>query len=148
MGFLHPIYQTTTDRLYDDGYGIRETRYFPKGAKDIPQKIGVRVDVARLKREYERLSAFTPEQAVAEYKSKKTNSPGRRVNPDNVTELISTLDERGAWVRNISVWDWNLVRVVSKSAKSDRVKTIRGISTVTFIRNMRTFINYLERIKE
>ena len=54
---------------------------------------------------------------------------------------MTSLDERGAWVEEIMVYDTAL----TMTSESPKVP-IQGISTSSFIRNMKTFINYLAQI--
>ncbi|MHB9031238.1 MAG: pectate lyase [Candidatus Latescibacterota bacterium] len=93
-----------------------------------------RVDIPALKKEYERINALTPEQAMAEYNAKK-NAPARVRNIDSgaVEKLISSLDPRGAWIEE---------RVETTGEKS------RMISTATYIRNMSSLAGYLTTVRK
>jgi PelA/Pel-15E family pectate lyase len=140
------IVQNATDSTYEDGYGIRETTYIdldddkrPGGSREI--------NIAGLKANYDRLSELSPEQAKREYRRTYLTDRPHTVDPENVERIISALDSRGAWVADVRVWDWDLVRVVDRVAKTDRQKTVRGISTRSFVDNMYQLIHSLGTAK-
>ncbi len=138
-----PIYQHKTDQVNELGYGIYKY-------DDDPIVVGLggwmftTVDIDAAKRAYNRVSALTPEEAVAEYKARKTKkSAVPKVNPEEIEALIDSMNKQGAWVEEISVYDMSITMTSERPRKS-----IQGISTGSFTRNMRTFINYLRQIKQ
>ena len=141
VGTNLPIYQHKTDEVNELGYGRYRYDYGP--AKPSEDWVFTTVDVKNLKREYERISALTPGEALAQYKAQKTAKPPMPyVDAGKVRELIDSMDKRGAWIEDIQVYDVNITMNAL-----DPTKTIRGISTSSFIRNMDTFIQYLKSIK-
>ena len=68
--------------------------------KDFPGHYGMqlRIDIDALEAEYARVSALTPEEAMAEYRPFiDTKETVPVVSPETVRSLIDSLDERGAW---------------------------------------------------
>ncbi|MCE5251357.1 pectate lyase [bacterium] len=94
------------------------------------------VNVQELKQEYRRVSSLTPEQAQAEYQSKKPESASHRPDPDTVQKLIQSLDDRGAWISEIEFEDFHDL------VNNPHMK-FRGISTGTYISNMQTLLKYI-----
>lgn len=101
-------------------------------------------DIAKIRRDYERVSALTPRQAKAEYEAKK-NAAGKvsRVDPEKVQTIISSLDTRGAWITDISIENFS-----SGGMLEVPPETIRGIDIQVFERNMSTLINYIKGMKK
>jgi PelA/Pel-15E family pectate lyase len=138
-----PIYQHKTEQVNELGYGIYKY-------DDDPTIVGLggwmftTVDIGAVKRAYNRVRALTPEEAVAEYRAKKVKKTAvPKVNPEKIETLIDSMDRRGAWVEEISVYDVSITMTAERPRKS-----IQGISTGSFIRNMRTFNNYLRQIRQ
>jgi len=142
-----PIYQHKTDDVNDEGYGIYTWHNDPKFAKDWAYTT---VDVKSLKGEYERISALTPEQAMAEYKVKKAKAARpriRKVAPGEIEKIIDSMDKRGAWVQEMSVTDITKTMGPTHHEGYSARKTIQGISTDTFMRNMNMLTDYLKQIR-
>ncbi len=133
VGTDKPLY------AHREGTDIDHGRYWVDYVpKDFPGHYGMQVtiDVAALRREYERASALSPEEAMAEYREKA--SKGAAANPpsaETVEESIASMDERGAWIEDLDVPDYT-----DWKFKSHR--TFRGISTRTFVQNMKTLLVY------
>ena len=91
-----------------------------------------------LKKEYERVNALSPQQAMTEYRAKKNRPESVPVvNSSAVENIIKSMDNRGAWIEEISIPDY-------EDVVNNPRRTLRGINTSTYIRNMRTMINYLK----
>jgi hypothetical protein len=87
----------------------------------------------------ETASRITPEDRAAYHETIRDRGvPAQRV-PENVREIISALDERGAWLTDG-------LRVNEPNAKTaaEARPAIRGISTRTFVENMRALIAALD----
>jgi len=96
------------------------------------------IDVNNLKDEYERVNALTSEDAMAEYLSlKNTPETIANIDPETVESLIGSMDNRGAWVEDITMRDYFNPWFGQRT-------TFRGISIRTYIRNMRTLTHYLQ----
>ncbi len=91
-----------------------------------------RLDIAAVRRAYERVKALTPEQARAEYEASKK---GRSIasDPAAVKASIAALDRRGAWVTDIRIPNY------TDPITGER-RQIKGISTAAFVANMRKLI--------
>ena len=62
-----------------------------------------------MRRNYERTSALSPEEALAEYsRSKDRGNTPKPVNGSDVAELIDSLDDTGAWIEDIEVHDMDI----------------------------------------
>ena len=99
------------------------------------------VDVESLKKEYERVNALSPEEAQAEYKvKKKAQRSVHEIDPEKIEKVINSMDERGAWIEDITMRDFF-------NPWFGKRTTYRGISIRTYLRNMRTMMQYLENLK-
>jgi len=143
-----PIHKHWTGEYNEEGY---ETFYYnqdPTG--NTGSWAGVTHDVDAYEREYARVSALSPDEARAEYRRAREHEehPGpRSVKPEQVSEIIGSLDEKGAWIEDIDVRDMTKSMLKLRSgdmgSRIDRNKTIRGISTRTFHDNMNRLIDYV-----
>jgi len=146
--YTHAIfYEPGTNKpLYAHREGrTRETgRYWVDSVpKDILRGYGyqVKIDVGFLRREYERISRLTAEEARTEYEARK--EAAKRipvVAEERVKQLVEGLDERGAWVEEISIPDYH-------DYMNNPPRTLRGISTRTYIENMRVLTDHLKETK-
>jgi hypothetical protein len=139
LGTNKPLY------AHREGTSIEKGRYWVDyEPKDFLEHYGaqLRVDVPAVRKEFERVNALTPAEAQAEYKAKK-ESPRkvRKIDPGEVEKLISSMDNRGAWVEKLNVPDF--IDLIHNPRKE-----FMGINTATYIRNMRMLINYLENLKK
>ena len=139
LGTNKPLY------AHREGTSIETGRYWiDYEPKDFLMHYGaqMRVDILSLKKEYERVNALTPEQAMAEYKAKK-NAPERvqNVDPGTVEKLISSMDPRGAWLEELNVPDFH-------DLIHNPRRDFQGINTATYIRNMSKLIDFLKNLKK
>ena len=136
VGTGKPLY------AHREGTSIEDGRYWVDHEPgNFPGHYGmqIRVDCAALRKEYERVSALSPEEARAEYEAGLVQAPAvPEVSTETVRGLIESMDQRGAWVEDLSVPDY-------LDWKFRPRREFRGISTRTFAKNLRTFIHYLER---
>jgi len=142
------FYELSTNRplyAHREGTSIETGRYWVDyEPKNFPGHYGMQasINVDAVKKEYERVNSLTPEEAMAEYQRAKNSKPSvRKVDPKMVEKLIKDLDRRGAWVETIYIPDY--IDLVHNPRR-----TLEGINTGTFIRNMRTLIDYLQNIKK
>jgi len=139
IGTNKPLY------AHREGTSIENGRYWiDYEPRNFPGHYGmqVRIDVDVLKREYERARAQDPDAAMQEYRTRKALPPSvPKIDPGKVREIIKSMDERGAWVEEISIPDY-------KDVVNNPRRKLRGIQTRTFITNMKTMINYLKNIEE
>jgi len=144
------LYLLRTDRVNEEGYGLWKLSYEPDASSRY-----VTVDIKRLRRDYERIASLSPEAAVAEYNAGRERTRATsNVDADTVAGLISSLDERGAWVEDVKVYGMDVTKRYPKGQKFNNYNPsvdddhasiiIRGISTQSFIRNMTTFGNFLK----
>lgn len=155
LGTNLPLYVLRTDKTNAEGYGLY--RWSTTDARgdglglyrttvEEPQIKRV-VNVEPIRKEYDRVSKLTPEQARAEYEQRsgreRSNFTSRGSSP-SVAEIIKALDSRGAWVSNDVMV---LTRVPPPEMNSGIREPIRGIATATFIRNLRILTNYLQGLK-
>ena len=83
-------------------------------------------------------SALSPEEARAEYDRRLDNpQKSRNVSDDKVREIIDALDDRGAWLEEVRIKNYeNRVRVP--------FKYFEGFTTRTYIQNMGILLEYLK----
>lgn len=136
LGANKPLY------VHREGTSIENGRYWiDYEPRNFPGHYGMQtvVNVESLKKEYERINALSPEEAVAEYESEKNLPPSTlKVDPETAENIIKSIDERGAWVQEIRI------PVYKDVVNNPPVKKM-GIRTGTYIRNMRIMINYLKQ---
>ncbi|MFC1541537.1 pectate lyase [Candidatus Latescibacterota bacterium] len=135
LGTNKPLY------AHREGTSIETGHYWiDYEPKNFPGHYGMQqtINVPAVRKEFERVSALSPEQAMAEYqKNKSAESPPSRINSDDIMKIISSLDNRGAWITELSIPDY--IDLVNNPRR-----TLDGISTREFIRNMHRLIDYLE----
>jgi PelA/Pel-15E family pectate lyase len=153
VGTNRPLYMHNPDNVTEEGYGIHlydydPTDYLYESEKKWwnPDKFTL-LDVQGMKREYQRLQALIPSEAVAEYTVRRDLTP--RVDPEAITQLIDSLDDRGAWVEDIKVFLLKETTMNGEPAYSgpNENNTIRGISMFSFVRNMNSLMDYLEQTR-
>ena len=95
------------------------------------------IDIPNVKKEFARVDALTPEQAKAEYKARKEAKPKTpAVSVEAAQKLISSLDSRGAWIKEIRIPNY-------QDTINGQVRTLPGIQTENFIQNMYTLKNFV-----
>ncbi|HEX8502036.1 MAG TPA: pectate lyase [Pyrinomonadaceae bacterium] len=151
LGTNLPVYVIRTEKTNPEGYGLylwstTEARGDGFGlyrAGEEAQAVRAFIEVEPMRREYERVSKLTREQARAEYEQRRRvresgEQPRRGPSPD-VAGIIKSLDGRGAWVTDISV----LTRVAPPAMNPGTRERLRGYSTGVFVRNMRALTDYV-----
>jgi len=122
------LYQWSTTDARGDGFGLYRTA-------EETQAVRPFIAVEPLRKEYERISQLTREQARAEYERQRgegRRQPQRAPQP-SAAEVVKALDARGAWVTDgIMV----LTRVPPPAMNPGTREPIRGYSTGVFIRNL------------
>ncbi len=148
-----PVFHHRSDKVTSEGYGIWDVDHTPDSSSRT-----ITVDIERIEREYDRLNAMSSEEARAEYKaSKQQSSTPDKVDPEEVRRLINALDNRGAWVEDVVVFDMDITRKSPPGVKWDNynpdvdddhaTRHIQGISTRSFIEHMTLFMHYLDGLK-
>jgi len=96
------------------------------------------VNVEAIRKEFERVGALSPEEAVAEYRSEKSaEKTVPSVKSTEVERIIQSLDKRGVWLTELSIPDY-------EDVVNNPRRKLRGISTSVFLRNMHTLLDFLE----
>jgi len=139
LGTNKPLY------VHREGTSIETGRYWVDyEPKNFPGHYGMQrgINVEAVKKEFERVNAMSPEEAMAEYQSKKNAKPSvPKVDPKRVEELIKSMDKRGVWITQISIpYYLDLVHHPRR--------VLPGIETRIYVRNMHTMINYLKNMKK
>ena len=139
LGTNRPLY------AHREGTSIEEGRYWVDyEPRNFPGHYGMQtgINIDSIKREYERAKNQDPDDAMQEWQLKKVMpSPVRKVDPERVKELISSMDSRGAWVEKIQIPNY-------KDVVNNPRRKLQGIQTGTYLRNMRTLVNYLKNMNE
>ncbi|MFH1737639.1 MAG: pectate lyase [bacterium] len=137
LGTNKPLY------AHREGISIDQGRYWVDYEPgNFPGHYGMqlRIDLDALRKEYERVFALTPEEAMAEYQAQQNAAtPTPDIAPETIQKLIDSLDKRGAWVEDLSAKDYT-------DWKNKPRRHFRGISTRTYTTNMVTFMNYLKKL--
>jgi len=139
LGTNKPLY------AHREGTSIENGHYWiDYEPKNFPGHYGMQtsVNVQALKKEYERVNALTPEEAMAEWYPKTRSKPyvPPKVDPKKVRNIIDTMDERGAWVHEIRIPYY-------KDVVNNPPERKQGIHTRTFINNMKTMTSYINYLK-
>jgi PelA/Pel-15E family pectate lyase len=98
----------------------------------------VNIDVAAVKREFERVSVLDPAEARAEYEREmRASGRPRKVDSSEVEKIIASMDSRGAWVEEVFVKYYPDFRDRSKG------RMIRAIQLATAQRNISRLLDSL-----
>ena len=126
-----PIYVLRTERTSAEGFGLYDWTH--EAAADTPA-YPFAADVAQLRNDYARLAALSTDELRGE--------PGRRWRQPagdgpqeplaSAEKIIRSLDARGAWVEEVRV-----LEVAARGLNPGTFEKVHGISTQTFVRNMR-----------
>lgn len=147
-GSNRPIMKTHSEGVNKEGYGIWEWTY---GYEDRVS----RINLTSLIKKHEQIAALSPEEARKRYYQKREPlrySPGK-ADPKEVEKLIMSLDESGAWVEELNIFEMDLTKPSPPGVKWDNYRPaknddhaldrINGISTSLFRDHMRTLADYL-----
>lgn len=153
VGTNRPLKRVHGGRTNDEGYGIWEWTHGSDAAD------ASRIPLAALRKEFEQLAAFTPDEARARHAKRRTAlryTPGR-AEPDKVAALIRALDSRGAWVEEVNVFAMDVTQPLPAGRKWDNyhpdadddhaLDPIQGISTRRFRQHMRVLADYVAQTK-
>lgn len=102
--------------------------------------------------QYETISNVEPgkEREMLKNFERRRNFGRNNADEKNIKKLLQTMDEQGRWIEKITVhdiehtMDQNFDAVLAKGFYRYAVKEIDGISTFTYIKNMQSFIHYIE----
>ena len=137
------FYEPGTNRplyVHREGTSIDAGRYWVDyEPKNFPGHYGMQgfIDVPAIRAEYERTSALPPDTVVDDFRlAQVLPSDTPTVDPEKAELIIDALDDRGAWLEEISIRDY-------EDLVHNPRRTFEGISTSTYIRNMSTLMNYL-----
>ena len=133
VGTNRPLY------AHREGTSVADGRYWVDYEPgNFPGHYGmqIRIDVPSLREEYQRVAALAPAEALAEHRAEQASTPAAgQVSVERVQQILAALDDRGAWVEDLSVPDYH-------DWKSKPRRHFRGISTRTYTKNMRALITY------
>lgn len=143
LGTNLPVYVVRTDKTTPQGYGV----YLWSNTRAQGNvSAGVQVtDVEPFRKEYERISKLSKEDAKAEYLQRfKSWEPMPRAEMSAVTNILGSMDERGAWITDC--------RVLKLDAGPDGMNSgdfeiIKGYSSGVFVRNLRVLASYIQNAK-
>ena len=97
----------------------------------------VTINVEALYEEYNRITALSPEEALAEYEDwKRAHTVPAPASSELIESIIDGLDDRGAWVTDVTLSNYK------DPCSEEPPNVIRGIATRTFISNMNALISY------
>ena len=101
------------------------------------------IDVAAVKKEFERVSALGAAEAGAEYEREvaQRGRPGK-VAAGEVDKIIGSLDDRGAWVEDMVIKYYPDFQDTSKS------RQIKAIKLSTAQKNIAKLIDYLQSLEK
>ncbi len=95
------------------------------------------LNITALRNAYERTAALSPEEAMAEYGRSRGRTRRRTVEGGAVETAIASLDERGAWITDMTI------RNFDDPCDFSGERHIRGIETEVFLDTMRLFLDFL-----
>lgn len=136
VGTNRPLYAHREGRSQEEGrYWVD---YEPG---NFPGHYGMqtRIDVDALRAEYKRVAALSPAEAKAKHEAaEKSKAAAPSVDLKRVRQILDTMDEQGAWIEDLSVVDYH-------DWKYRPRRQFRGISTSTYVLNMRLLTNYVRQ---
>jgi len=130
LGTGKPLY------AHREGRSMEEGRYWVDSEPgNFPGHYGMQitVDVDGIRKEYERVYALRPEEAMAEWAAKET--PVLEVTADTAAALIAAQNENGMWIEDLFAVDHTDWKYKPK-------REFRGISTRTFCSNLKSLAAY------
>lgn len=133
-----PIDFYILDEVSPDGYCI--FHYFANGDIPFPGR-RQSVDYDHLKKTYDLITGVAPgeEEELYDQLYRQTGS-NKKPDSDEVLDLLNTRNENGIWIEDISVFDTSLTMI----PLIDNRKVIQGISTKSWLQNMRVFLDYIQ----
>jgi PelA/Pel-15E family pectate lyase len=143
-----PTYMADTERVNEEGYGLRDyphTRPRPDGGRNVEDQ---KQKVRDLRDRYARISALSPEDAVAEYRASREVPIKLGLgsgDPDTVEDLIDSMDSRGAWIVDVGVRVVDQSKVRPDAKEAIELITIQGITTASYMDAMREFMGFISR---
>jgi len=143
----YPIIMETLPELTDEGYfEYRFTLDSTVNFVDYPGKLPERERYERIRD----VEAGKAQELYEELYGEKHQLP--KVNKEEIRQLVRSINENGIWIETITVHDVDKTMVPDYQALIEKgpylygVKKIQGISTQTYMDNMRKFMGYLEEI--
>jgi PelA/Pel-15E family pectate lyase len=154
VGTNLPLYNLRTDKVNELGHGLWRQSNEPDDHVGHPT-----LDIAAMQRDFDRIAALSPDEALAEHARQKdrVRTP-RTVKGSDVAELIDALDDRGAWVEDIVVFDMDVNNPSPPGVKFDNYNPevdddhasipIKAISTSSFRNHMQVIQDYLKGLEK
>jgi hypothetical protein len=150
MGTNRPVYMRRVGQTYKDIHYVKT--YEMEGAH--PYGIRLTIDVGALRKEFQRHSGLSPEQAREQYRRERRAGSAPAIprisrssdyrtearDADEIQELIDSLNEHGGWVTDVQVLD------VEEPFNNPPLE-FQGYDTGTFVTRMYRLIHYLESLK-
>ncbi|MBN1290506.1 MAG: pectate lyase [Candidatus Latescibacteria bacterium] len=138
LGTNKPLWSHRSGTSIEDGHywvDYNITNLYPYG-------VPLTIDITQLKKEYERVCSLSSQEASAEYiASIQSSSKTVRIDSGIISEIIESLDSRGAWINDLSIPHY-FGDVFNEPAES-----IRGINMSEFLQKMYTLIDYYAQNK-
>jgi len=123
-----------------EGSNIETGRYWVDHVQaNFPGHYGMltKIDIPKIKKEFEGTRALSPAMAQSEYLAAiQSMSPSQKTSMEEVRDVMSSLDARGAWVEDLRIPHYP--DVVGQPRRE-----VRGISTKTYVANMKKCIAFL-----
>jgi len=133
-----PIDFYILDELSPDGYCI--FHYFANGEVPFPGR-RQSVDYVSLKENYDLISGVMPgEEKMLYDKLYRQSDSNKRPNIEKIIDLLESRNSNGVWIEDVSVFDTSITMIPN----IDNRKVIPGISTKSWMKNMRVFMNYTQ----
>jgi len=130
--------------VHREGRGVEDGRYwidYERSNYLLHYGMELRIDLEGIKREYQRVNALSPEKAMAEYvKQKVAQSAVPGVGKGTIEHIVGTMDDRGRWLEDLIIAEY-----AGDTVKGPK-RRIRGISTYTYMINMRQMANYIHHL--
>jgi PelA/Pel-15E family pectate lyase len=145
LGTNLPVYVIRTDKVNPDGYGLylwsnTISEGNMKGLSSIPGGVRQVVNVEPIRREYERVSKLSVDDAKAEYMRRfKTWETPPRADSAAVSKILGAMDNRGAWITDCRVLKLD---GGPNGMNSGDFEIIKGYSSNVFVRNLRILASY------
>ena len=149
LGTNLPVYVIRSNRTSKDGYGLYDWTNTNvagnnQGTTAASSNMAIRqvVNVEPIRREYERVRSLDAKSARAEYARSRGWGSLPKVDVATITNVMKTMDERGAWVTDC--------RVLKLDAGKDGMNSgdfeiIKGYSTAVFLRNLAAMTAFVKQ---
>lgn len=142
------FYELVTNKaiyVHREGTNAENGRYWIdnyRGNFTIHYGMELRIDLESIKKEYRRVFALSPSEAMVEYKNEKARVGAAvpQISKTTIARIIEAMDAQGRWIEDLSIDEYD-----GDTIKGPK-RRIKGLATHTYMRNIQQMTNYLQNL--